>query len=129
MEIKVTNISHNDSSIYDKNITGNTLEIQETNSSSDSGTQVFFNIKESNLNGFTYEKKGNFTIFYYRKGKPLLMIGPQCNIQLFIIRELLCNYNSKYYYSNDNIVIFSVELYAYFSKVWLNLCLFTDTAK
>ena len=64
--------------------TNNTLEIQETNSNDTSTpTDVYFNIIENNTHGFVNETKGNFTIFYYHKGYPLLMIGPHCKYKIF----------------------------------------------
>ena len=38
-----------------------------------------FNVIESNLHGFKINIIGNVTVFFYWKGKPVFMIGPDCN--------------------------------------------------
>jgi len=72
---------------FDNNVS--TIEIQDTNSTNNTNSiesnndtgiikEVSFNITECNKHGFAYDKIGNYRVFYYNKGKPIFMIGPDC---------------------------------------------------
>jgi len=75
--------------IYNTN-ENNTTTNTSTTTITTNNIDIENNVEEEKKSYFTFKKwVGKCRVFYYHKGKPLYMIGPNCNIIIINIIKLL----------------------------------------